>query len=200
MDRRVVQAFRQFSETQRFVRGLITWMGFRQASVEYERPPRHAGSGKYGAWKLLKLGLDALVGFSTLPLRLVSVFGILCVAAAIAGAASNLLSPSARTAGSEHGVGLSCLALLCGTQLLAIGILGEYIGRVHRDVLRRPLYLVDRQHGWESPSSNSTTAVSSCRTQNARGARIDERELGSRRRVAGHATQLGRRQATGEVR
>jgi dolichol-phosphate mannosyltransferase len=156
MDRRVVDAFRQFSESQRFVRGIVTWMGFRQTAVQYERPARHAGSGKYSLVQLLKLAMDAIVGFSIMPLRLATTVGLICVAASLLGGAFSLgrswlgkIDP-----GSTTNLLLGFL-LLGGIQLLSIGILGEYVGRVHRDVLRRPLYLVDRCHGWENKISDT---------------------------------------------
>lgn len=150
MDRRVVLAFRQFPESQRFVRGLISWMGFRQAAVDYERPARHAGTGKYSKWQLLKLACDALFGFSVAPLRLSTVLGACCVTFAMLGTLITWIGRgfSGFDAGSGAVTNL-CLALFAGAQLLAIGILGEYIGRMQRDVTRRPLYLIDRQHGWE---------------------------------------------------
>jgi dolichol-phosphate mannosyltransferase len=150
MDRRVVEAFRQFSESQRFVRGIVTWMGFRQTAVQYERPARHAGVGKYTICQLFRLATDAIVGFSVLPLRIATLLGVLCVIGSLIGvtvfAGRQLLAASGSGASSLTNL---CLVLFGGVQLTAIGILGEYVGRMHRDVLRRPLYFIDRQHGWE---------------------------------------------------
>lgn len=160
MDRRVVESFRQFSESQRFVRGLVTWMGFRQTAVEYERPARHAGVGKYSMLQLVKLAIDALLSFSVVPLRCASIVGLFCVAGAlVAGGA--MLGGEWLFGGSVTSSTITnlCLVLFGGTQLLAIGILGEYIGRMHRDVLKRPLYIVDRQRGWGSQAARSTRFV-----------------------------------------
>jgi dolichol-phosphate mannosyltransferase len=160
MDRRVVDAFRQFSESQRFVRGLVTWMGFRQTAVEYERPARHAGEGKYNALQLLKLANDALLSFSVVPLRLASTLGLFCIAAAviIGGAllGGQWFLDAAVTSGT---ITILCLTLFSGTQLLAVGILGEYMGRMHRDVLKRPLYIVDRQRGWGGHGARASRPV-----------------------------------------
>ena len=151
MDRRVVESFRRFSESQRFVRGLVTWMGFRQTAVEYERPARAAGKGKYSVLQLLKLAADALLGFSVVPLRFISLLGMLCVGGALASGVSTLIRswlgevpPGSSTTTN------TLLVLMGGTQLLAVGVLGEYLGRMNRDVLRRPLYLVDRHRGWKT--------------------------------------------------
>ena len=160
MDRRVVDAFRQFSESQRFVRGLITWMGFRQTAVEYERPARHAGVGKYSALQLIKLAIDALLSFSVVPLRFASMFGLLCIVAALITGGALVVGQwffdAAVTSGAITNL---CLVFFSGTQLVAIGILGEYMGRMHRDVLKRPLYVIDRQRGWASQAARSTRFV-----------------------------------------
>jgi dolichol-phosphate mannosyltransferase len=149
MDRRVVEAFRQFSESQRFVRGLVTWMGFRQTAVEYERPARHAGEGKYSTLQLMKLGIDALLSFSVVPLRLASILGLVCVTGSLV---AGTVAVGGQWFLGESFTSISMtnffLVLFGGTQLLAIGVLGEYLGRMHRDALKRPLYIVDRQRGW----------------------------------------------------
>jgi dolichol-phosphate mannosyltransferase len=149
MDRRVVDAFRRFPESQRFVRGLVTWTGFRQTAVEYERQARHSGVGKYSIWQLLKLSGDAIFSFSSLPLRLASILGFVSVTGAIIAtgitATNHWLTGSAVTSSASMNI---CLALFSGVQLVTIGILGEYVGRVHRDVLGRPLYLLARRRGW----------------------------------------------------
>jgi dolichol-phosphate mannosyltransferase len=160
MDRRVVDAFRQFPESQRFVRGLVTWMGFRQATVEYERPARHAGTSKYGTLKLVKLAIDALLSFSAVPLRCATILGLLCVAASLIAGVIVVGGHwwfGAPTAPSS--ITNLCLTLFGGTQLLAIGILGEYIGRMHRDALKRPLYIVDRQRGWGSHATQARRPI-----------------------------------------
>jgi dolichol-phosphate mannosyltransferase len=151
MDRRVVEAFRQLPERQRFVRGLLTWLGFRQTAVDYVRPARHAGSGKYSVWSLCKLSLDAVLGFSIVPLRAVAAIGLVSIAAAgvvaaVAFARTILLDIPI----TDGRLTQLCVALFAGVQLVTIGILGEYIGRIHGEVQRRPLYLIDRQRGWSA--------------------------------------------------
>ena len=160
MDRRVVEAFRQFSESQRFVRGLITWMGFRHTAVEYERPARHAGEGKYSSLQLMKLAIDALLSFSVVPLRFASILGLICVGGSlIAGTVAvggHWFFGESMTSSSMPNF---CLVLFGGTQLLAIGVLGEYMGRMHRDVLKRPLYIVDRQRGWSGQAARACSSA-----------------------------------------
>ncbi len=168
MDRRVVEAFRQFSESQRFVRGLVTWMGFRQAAVEYDRPARHAGEGKYSTMKLIKLGMDAVLSFSAVPLRLVSVLGLICILTAIL-AAGGVMAGQLWSGDTLSGNTITnlCLVLFSGTQLVGLGIIGEYVGRVHREVLNRPLYLIERQKGWGAKLERGRSIAES-RTRSAR--------------------------------
>jgi len=151
MDRRVVEALRQFGEGQRFVRGLVSWMGFRQTAVEYDRAARHAGQGKYGVLRLCKFGMDALLGYSLVPLRIAAALGLASSLAALGTLGVAITRIMLGAAGPDATqITLMALALLGGVQLLAIGIAGEYVGRTHTEVLRRPLYLVDRQRGFDS--------------------------------------------------
>ena len=182
MDRRVVEAFRQFTESQRFVRGLVTWMGFRQTAVEYERPGRNAGSGKYSPLQLVKLACDAMLSFSVWPLRFASLGGMFCVATAAILAvvlACRHWWFGLEVAGST--LTNLCLTLFSGTQLVGLGILGEYIGRMHRDVMKRPLYLVDRQRGWGGTAAQKSCAAGkSAPMQSAE----QERKLSARQQAA----------------
>lgn len=148
MDRRVIAQFRQLRERHRFVRGMIAWLGFRQTAVQFDRPSRLGGDPKYGPLKLAALSLDAILGFSTVPLRIASALGLLTVAgSAVAG-----------TAVLVHkvvwGIPLPGYALLAcgiffigGVQMLLLGIAGEYIGRIYTQVQQRPLYVVQEQSG-----------------------------------------------------
>jgi dolichol-phosphate mannosyltransferase len=161
MDRRVVEAFRRFPESQRFVRGLVTWAGFRQTAIEYERQPRHAGIGKYSMWQLLKLGCDAVLSFSVVPLRLATLLGSLLLLGAAVAALLGLVLPWLGESGyGAHTWTNLCLVLFSSVQLLGIGILGEYVGRVHRDVLGRPLYFIDRCRGFKDGQAVGNTADS----------------------------------------
>ena len=132
MDRTVVREFQRLREANRFVRGLVAWIGHRQVTVEFDRPPRHAGEAKYNLSKLAALSLDALVSFSTRPLRLATLLGGLTVAGSLA---------AAFVFGREAWLG-SGLFFLGGVQMLLLGLLGEYVGRIHTQILDRPLYVV----------------------------------------------------------
>jgi polyisoprenyl-phosphate glycosyltransferase len=143
MDIRVLQSLRECRETDRFVRGLVAWTGFRSAAIQYDRPARSSGQTHYGIIKLFALSLDAFFGFSISPLRIASVVGVIAIAVSLF---AMLIVMLARITDAIDSVGsplIGCgLFFLGGIQLLSIGILGEYIGRIYRESQDRPLYLV----------------------------------------------------------
>ncbi len=142
MSRRAVQAFRRMPERHRFTRGMVAWLGFRQIGVPYDRAPRHAGETKYPLRKMLRLASDGITSFSYLPLQLASYLGSLVSALALIAVLAALVLKAAGSHLAWSWVALSALALLGGLQLLAIGLLGEYVGRVFDEAKGRPLYLV----------------------------------------------------------
>ena len=152
LDRRVVDALVALPEQHRFLRGLRSWVGFRQIGVEVERDARHAGTSKYTLRKLVRLALSGYVGFSTSPLRLAALLGVATAAGGFAIAAWVLATkildvPSPRGWASM----LACLMVVGGVQLLVLGIIGEYLGRVYDEVRRRPLFLVRDRVGLDEP-------------------------------------------------
>jgi len=151
MDARVVALLRSFPERNRFLRGLRTWVGFRQTEWAYERMARHSGEPKYRARHLLKLALDGFFAFSTLPLQLATYLGFLA-----AGLGFLYLLYALATRLLYHNpAGWTSLAaiilFLGGTQLLILGILGEYLGRVYEEVKQRPLYILEEKIGFPEP-------------------------------------------------
>lgn len=156
MDRRVVDALVAMPERSRFVRGLRSWVGFRQIGIECERNARFAGEVKYTFTKLLKLALDGLVNFSERPLQLLSVTGFAIAGLAFAGmiysVASRLFDISLFGVKPADTPGWTSLILvvlfLGGVQLIGMGIIGEYLGRVYGEVKRRPLYVVREEVGF----------------------------------------------------
>lgn len=153
MDRRVVDLIRNFPERVRFLRGLRSWVGFRQVGLAYERDRRFAGSSKYTFGRLVKLALDGLVSFSDLPLRLASFLGF-----GVAGV-SILLGLYYLAKRLISGLGpagfptlIIAMLFLGGAQLITIGILGEYIGRILDEVKQRPLYIVEEVIGFTEPN------------------------------------------------
>ncbi len=142
MGPRAVAAFRALPERNRFIRGLVSWIGFPQTAVCYERQARHAGDTKYPVRKMLRFALDGITSFSFAPLRLATWFGIVITAAAAVGLVAVLVVAAAYRSWSASFVLSAALLLVGGVQLISIGILGEYIARLFDEVKRRPLYLV----------------------------------------------------------
>ncbi|HZZ41777.1 MAG TPA: glycosyltransferase family 2 protein [Tepidisphaeraceae bacterium] len=148
VDARVVGALRECRERDRFVRGLVAWTGFRAAAIEYDRPARKAGKTKYNPVKLLILSLDAAVGFSTKPLRLATAIGFLTMIFSLVETAS-IITQKLVWGIKIQGYALqtSGLFFLGGVQMLLLGILGEYLGRIYRQTQGRPLYVVAERIG-----------------------------------------------------
>jgi dolichol-phosphate mannosyltransferase len=146
MDRRVVEALRGCRESDRFLRGLVAWTGFRAEAVEYDRPARHGGETKYNALKLLWLSLDAAVGFSILPLRLATAMGFIVTIFSLVMVAIIVVQKLVYGLPWQgYGLLAAGMFFLGGVQMLLLGIVGEYIGRVYRQSQARPLYIV-RDH------------------------------------------------------
>ncbi|MFF0732565.1 glycosyltransferase family 2 protein [Streptomyces chartreusis] len=148
LDRRVVAVLRSMPERSRFLRGLRSWSGFRQAAVEYDRARRPSGESQYTLRRLAKLAADGLLGFSSVPLRLVSTLGL---ATAAAGAVMVVLVLLARLSALSLPVGwastISVVLLVGGAQLTTIGMVGAYIARIYHEVKKRPLYIVMERLG-----------------------------------------------------
>jgi dolichol-phosphate mannosyltransferase len=147
MDSRAVDAFRQLRERQRFVRGMVTWIGFQQAPVCYDRPARAAGETKYPFRKSLLLAIDAITSFSYAPLRLaswlgfgLSVFAFVYILVVIGLKIAGINFPGYTSL-------MGAILLLGGVQLIVLGVIGEYLGRIYEEVKRRPLYYVDKRLG-----------------------------------------------------
>jgi dolichol-phosphate mannosyltransferase len=143
MDRRVVDLLAAMPERNRFVRGLRTWVGLRQTGFEYERDARYAGESKYSFTKLLRLAFDGLVSYSFAPLRLVSNLGMLVSLSALLYMVYLL---AARLFGDMTIQGWTSTVVIVlflgGIQLLSLGIIGEYIGRIFDEVKQRPQYVI----------------------------------------------------------
>ena len=158
MSRRVVDDLKRLQEQNRFVRGLVTWVGYNQTPVPYDRDRRYGGASKYSIGKMMKFALDGITGFSSQPLRLASHVGLLSAAASLALMVGLMVYKVAGGTGLVPGWTSLAVAVLFlgGLQLLAIGILGEYVGRIYEEAKRRPLYLVKDSANVTDPSTGST--------------------------------------------
>ena len=149
MDRRVVDLINAMPEHNRFVRGLRGWVGFRQIGLPYERPARAGGETKYGIRRLAKLALDGLVSFSTAPLRLAIWFGALSAGSSVLFFLYALYSKFFRAQTPTGWTSLVILFLFFGgIQLLLLGIVGEYVGRIFDEVKNRPQFVERERCGW----------------------------------------------------
>jgi glycosyltransferase involved in cell wall biosynthesis len=152
MDRRVVLALRELPESHRFMKGLFAWVGFRTVTVPYATARRHAGASSFNLWKLWNLALEGITSFSTAPLKIWTYVGLGVSAVALLYA----MLIVGRTL--VHGIDVPGYASLMagsmflgGVQLIGIGVLGEYVGRIYNEVKRRPVYLVREEHRREQP-------------------------------------------------
>jgi polyisoprenyl-phosphate glycosyltransferase len=158
LSRRVVEALQSMPERRRFLRGMVAWVGYEQVPIEYRRAGRHAGRGaSYPA--LVRLALEAMTAFSDVPLQLATLFGTLTALVSAFGA----LVIAGLTLVNVISISvwvwvLIAVLFLSGVQLITVGILGRYLARVHDEVLRRPLYLVDSversSHDQRTPSQS----------------------------------------------
>ncbi len=143
MDHKVVDVLKTMRERHRFPRGMSAWVGFRQIGVPYKRAARHAGVTKYPFKNMLKLALNAITGFSYFPLQLATYFGFIAAGLAII-AIPVVISMRLAGQGAFLGQATTLIAVLFlgGVQLISLGVLGEYLGRIYDEVKGRPLYIV----------------------------------------------------------
>ena len=146
MSRRVVDILKSMNERHRFIRGMISWIGFNQIGLEYERHERHSGETKYTLSKMVKFAIDGITSFSSIPLKLASYLGIIT---AMFGFLYSfyviflkLFVPKAHIELGWASI-IIFILLLGGIQLLALGMIGEYLGRIHDETKFRPLYIVE---------------------------------------------------------
>ena len=148
MSRRVIEELKRAPERHRFLRGLRSWVGFRQVGVPVERRERRAGKSKYGLWPLLGLAFDGIFAFSIVPLRAAAMLG--AVAIALAGGFA-VYAVYAKLILHRSPQGFTALLVLVtflsGVNLFFLGVVGEYVGRVYEEVKRRPLYVISRVIG-----------------------------------------------------
>ncbi|HYE50403.1 MAG TPA: glycosyltransferase family 2 protein [Azospirillaceae bacterium] len=164
MDRKVVDALARLPERTRFMKGLFAWLGFRQAVVTYARAPRAAGQTKWKYWKLWNFALEGIVSFSTLPLKIWTYCGALVATAALAYMMFLVVYTMV------HGVDvpgyaslMAALLLFSGINMIGLGIVGEYLGRVFVEVKQRPLYLVRETWGFEHRQEVQVTRLQPAR-------------------------------------
>ena len=160
ISRRAVDVLKKMPEYNRYVRGLCAWIGLRQSQVNYERPARHAGESKYPVLKLVKLGLDGVTGFSRAPLKFVMALGVsmstLALLCGISALVLRIVKPGVIEGWASTVIILSFLG---GVQLFALGIIADYIGRIHEEVKMRPIYIVGGLIGFDEDEALPDTRM-----------------------------------------
>lgn len=155
ISKKVILVLRRTREYQRFMRGLVSWVGFSQTGIEFTRGRRFSGKTKYPLFSMIKFALDGILSFSLFPLRLVSMMGIVTVAILVLLIFYSLY----RTAIGQTVPGwasTTIIILFLGSiQLISIGIIGEYLGRIYEEVKRRPLYIVDSTLGFDKSEKDN---------------------------------------------
>jgi len=146
MSRRVVEEIKKLPESQRFMKGIFAWVGFKTATVEYKRESRVAGESSFNGWKLWNFALDGITGFSTVPLRIWLYLGV--IIALLAFVYGSIIIVKTLIFGIDspgYASMLTTVLFLGGVQLMGIGILGEYIGRIYMESKNRPVYIIEEE-------------------------------------------------------
>ena len=152
MTRRVIEELRKLNESHGFLRGLVAYVGFKQTAVEYDRDSRFSGRGHYNRFTgSLKIGLNGLIGFSSRPLQLMSVLG---ASTALLSFIIGFWYVIQKLFGFKLSPGLSttilAITFFSGVQLLCLGLVGEYIGRIYDEAKKRPIFIIDRMIGFQT--------------------------------------------------
>jgi dolichol-phosphate mannosyltransferase len=158
LDRKAVEYFNSMTENGRFIRGMIRWLGFLQTCIGYTAKPRSQGVSKFTFWKLFSLAVDGVTSFSTRPLRWITYAGLTVAAASILYAcvvlyevfSTGIITPGWTTL-------IVAILFLGGMQLIALGIIGEYVGRIYLETKHRPLFVIQEQAGFEVNNALTST-------------------------------------------
>ena len=157
LDKRAINALREIRESQRYTKGMFSWIGFKKKEITYDRDPRAAGETKWNYPKLVNLAIDGITSFTTTPLRIASFAGMIISLIAfffiivIIFKTTFFGDPVAGWSST-----MAVILFLGGVQLLSIGIIGEYVGRIFNEVKNRPVYFVEEYHGGKKPVKKSS--------------------------------------------
>jgi len=187
MDRTVVEALKQLPERHRFMKGLFAWVGFSTVIVQYEREKRSAGNSKFSGWRLWNFALEGITSFSTLPLRSWTYLGVLVAALAFCyGAFIIVRTMIFGVVVPGYASELSLMLFFGGLQMIGLGVIGEYVGRIYDEAKGRPIYLVKRRYHGQRPrslapgnSNRQVVSIASVRARQAQAGR--QRGLSARR-------------------
>jgi glycosyltransferase involved in cell wall biosynthesis len=163
IDRKVIDAVKRFPERNRFLRGMVSYVGFRQTSVQFDRDERHAGVTGYPLRKMIKFAADGILGFSTFPLKLIQLVGLVVSALSALAVVYVLVSRAIDPSSVVPGWTFTVIAILFvgGVQITMLSVLGSYLGRVYAEVQNRPLYLVASHVGRPADPAAGTVLTAS---------------------------------------
>lgn len=162
MSRNVVDTLKAMPERDRFIRGMVSWVGFRQTALPYKRAKRFAGESKYPLAKMFSFAMDGILSFSTKPLEISIAMGMFCAAIALIGIFYSLFLRLFTNIWVEGWTALMIAILFIGgVQLISIGILGQYVGRTYKEIKKRPLYVVQEYIGFndDGPAMSRSPVV-----------------------------------------
>jgi dolichol-phosphate mannosyltransferase len=165
LDRKVVDVLLTMPERDRFLRGMVSWIGFRQVAVLYNRAPRRAGQSKYPLMKMVRFAVDSVISFSFAPLRLAIWGGFIALGASFVGIVYALAIRLYTTDWVKGWASIfTAVLFLGGVQLITLGIVGEYVGRIYAEVKLRPLFVVRERLGFnDEPQRSKETSASKLR-------------------------------------
>lgn len=147
LDRRCIEALKQFRESQRNTKAMFSWIGYKKKEILYDRDPRAAGETKWNYRKLINLAIDGITSFTTAPLRIATITGIIISAVAFIYIVYLIIRPLfGVSTGAGYSSTLAVILFLGGVQMLFLGIIGEYVGRIFNETKQRPLYLIEEYH------------------------------------------------------
>lgn len=147
LDRRCIEALKAFRESERYTKGMFSWIGFHKKEVLYDRDPRAAGATKWNYSKLVNLAIDGITSFTTAPLRISTFFGAFVSAVAFLYIVYLVVRPLfGVSTGDGYSSLMAVILFLGGVQLISLGIIGEYIGRIFNESKQRPLYFIEEYH------------------------------------------------------
>lgn len=148
MDRAVVEAFREMPEKNKFIRGMVSWVGYQQSALTYERQERFAGVTHYPLKKMIKLAKDGILSFSTKPLKVVTNLGFFTVLLSFVVLVYSLVQKFLGHTDAGWASLMTAITFFAGVQLISLGVIGEYIGRIYDEARNRPYYIIARRKGF----------------------------------------------------
>jgi len=161
MDRSVINALSQLPERTRFMKGLFAWVGFKQTAIYYDRDPRQAGESKWNYWRLWNFAIDGITSFSAIPLKMWSYIGLFLSFMSMLYATFLIVRTLIMGIDLPGYASMMVVILfLGGIQLITLGVIGEYLGRIYTEVKARPLYLVRSLYGFKTEENNGTQSIS----------------------------------------